>query len=63
MCLAVPYTVTSFGIAVISEEAKVFFTRYYGGAVNVVHADGSGRSRIFRSEQNLLGLAIDLKQR
>ena len=63
MCLVVPYTVTSFGIAVISEEAKVFFTKNGEGTVNVVHADGSDRSRIFRSEQNLLGLAIDLKQR
>ena len=61
--LVVPYTVQSFGIVVLSEEAKVFFTRYVQGAVDVVHVDGSGRTSIYTGGQYLLGLAIDSKQR
>ena len=63
MCLVVPYTVNSFGIVVVPEEAKVFFTRHYVGRVQVVHADGADETKIYKSGQLLLGLAIDLKQR
>ena len=63
MNLIVPYTVLSFGIVVLSEEAKVFFTRYVQGAVDVVHVDGSGRTNIYTGGQHLIGLAIDSKQR
>ena len=47
----------------ISEEAKVFFTTYDGGSVDVVDADGSSRKTIYAGERKLLGLAIDSKQR
>ena len=47
----------------LSEEAKVFFTKNEQGTVNVVHADGSGRNKIYAGGELLLGLAIDSKQR
>ena len=62
MYLVVPYTAKSHGIAVISEESKVFFTRYERKTVDVVDVDGSGRKTIYAGVEHLLGLAIDSKQ-
>ena len=63
MYLVVPYSVQSRGVAVISEEGKVFFTIYEERRVDVVNMDGSGRTNIYTGGHHLIGIAIDSKQR
>ena len=57
------YTGRSLGVAVHSEEEKVFFTTYDGRAVEVVKADGSDRTNLFNGTEYLLGMTLDTKKR
>ena len=63
MYLIVPYTAKSLGIAVLSEEAKVFFTTHRKGTVEVLHVDEGDNTTIYAGGQQLTGLGIDSKQR
>ena len=50
-------------MAVHPEEEKVFFTTYNEGAVEVVKADGSDRTKLFGGREYLIGMTLDTKKR
>ncbi|KAK2156952.1 hypothetical protein NP493_1913g00029, partial [Ridgeia piscesae] len=54
----------SLGVAIYSEEDKVYFTTYYSGTVEVVNADGTGRTKLYEDKSSrLICIAIDKRQR
>ena len=61
LCLSIG---VSMGMALYSEEDKVYFTTYNSGTVEVVTTDGSGRTTLYEDKsRRLICIAIDKRQR
>ena len=48
----------------LSGEDKVYFTTYETRTVEVINADGTGRTELYKDpSNNLVSIALDTKQR